>query len=143
MPITANLEDSTLDITTKFLPGIFTPRHLLDAYIDEFDQAYEDGTTALVLMHPHVTGQRSRSLVLDKLIRHMRSRDGVWFATHRQVAEYVLIRDRAAGSPVTDPLTFRGALPAIEAGYLRAAIRARYASHRLRRLQPSARVFRG
>lgn len=45
---------------------------------------------ALIIMHPHVPGQRSRALFLDKLIAHMRSRDDVWFATHKQVAEYVL-----------------------------------------------------
>ena len=48
------------------------------------------GVPAPVIMHPHVTGQRSRALVLDKPIAHMRSRDDVWFATHKQVAEYVL-----------------------------------------------------
>ena len=97
LPINGNLEDSPLDVAGDFAPSLI-PSHLLDVFIDEFDQAYEDGTTALVAMHPHVIGQRSRSLVLDKLIAHMRSRDDVWFATHRQVAEYVLSRDRSADS---------------------------------------------
>jgi hypothetical protein len=40
-------------------------------------------------MHPHVTGHRSRIAALEKLIVHMKSRTGVWFATHEQVAQYV------------------------------------------------------
>jgi len=27
--------------------------------------------------------------MLEKLVQHMRSRSGVWFATHEQVARYV------------------------------------------------------
>jgi hypothetical protein len=41
-------------------------------------------------MHPHVIGHRSRMVVLTELIDHIRSRQGVWFATHAQVARHVL-----------------------------------------------------
>jgi hypothetical protein len=40
-------------------------------------------------MHPHVIGHRSRISMLEKLVQHIRSRPGVWFATHEQVARYV------------------------------------------------------
>jgi hypothetical protein len=40
-------------------------------------------------MHPHITGHRSRVAMLDKLIQHMKSKPGVWFATHEDVARYV------------------------------------------------------
>ena len=90
LPLNGDLEDSTLDVVGEFAGAILAPRDRLDSHIAELDQAYKDGTTALVIMHPHVTGQRPRALVLDKLIAHMRSRDDVWFATHKQVAEYVL-----------------------------------------------------
>jgi hypothetical protein len=43
----------------------------------------------VLTMHPHITGHRSRAAALDQLIVHMRSRPGVWFATHEQVARYV------------------------------------------------------
>ena len=40
-------------------------------------------------MHPHVTGYRSRIFILEELIAHMKSRPGVWFGTHAEVARYV------------------------------------------------------
>ncbi len=51
--------------------------------------AYEEGGLFILTMHPHVTGHRSRAAALENLIMHMRSRPGVWFATHEQVARYV------------------------------------------------------
>jgi hypothetical protein len=40
-------------------------------------------------MHPHYTGHRSRALWLERLIAYMKSKPGVWFATHEEVATYV------------------------------------------------------
>ena len=62
------------------------PPAVLDIFRREFDQAYEDGGLFLLTMHPHVIGYRSRMFILEELIRHMQSRAGVWFATHRDVA---------------------------------------------------------
>jgi len=58
-------------------------------YRSEFDVAYDEGGLYILTMHPHVTGHRSRIAALDKLIAHMRSKPGVWFATHEQIAAYV------------------------------------------------------
>ena len=57
---------------------------------DEFDMAYEEGTTFILTMHPQVIGHRYRVRMLDRLIQHMKSRPGVWFATHGQIARYVM-----------------------------------------------------
>ena len=62
------------------------PPAVLDIFRREFDQAYEDGGLFLLTMHPHVIGYRSRMFILEELVRHMQSRAGVWFATHRDVA---------------------------------------------------------
>lgn len=59
---------------------------VLEIYRGEFDQAHEEGTMFLLTMHPFITGHRSRLAALDKLIVHMKSKPGVWFATHEQVA---------------------------------------------------------
>ncbi len=64
------------------------PPAVLDIFRREFDQAYEDGGLFLLTMHPHVIGYRSRMFILEELVRHMRSRAGVWFATHRDVAQH-------------------------------------------------------
>ena len=65
------------------------PTTVLDIFRREFDQAYEEGGLFLLTMHPHVIGYRSRMFILEELIAHMKSRPGVWFATHRDVAQHV------------------------------------------------------
>lgn len=55
----------------------------------EFDRAYQERGLFLLTMHPHVIGYRSRIVILEKLIDHIRGHDGVWFATHAEVARYV------------------------------------------------------
>ncbi len=65
-----------------------TPRDVLQVYIDEFDRAYQESTMFLLTMHPHYIGHRSRMVVLEGLIDHIRAHDGVWWATHRAAADY-------------------------------------------------------
>ncbi len=65
------------------------PREVLQVYLDEFDRAYEEGTMFLLTMHPHYIGHRSRIVILEALIEHIRSKGDVWFATHREAAAYV------------------------------------------------------
>jgi peptidoglycan/xylan/chitin deacetylase (PgdA/CDA1 family) len=60
----------------------------------EFDGAYAERGLFLLTMHPHIIGHRSRMSVLEELIQHMRSRAGVWFATHEDIARYVKARAR-------------------------------------------------
>jgi peptidoglycan/xylan/chitin deacetylase (PgdA/CDA1 family) len=66
-----------------------SPREVAQVWIDEFDKAWEERTMFVLTMHPHVIGHRSRIVALEMLIDHINAKGGVWFATHRQVAEYV------------------------------------------------------
>ena len=66
-----------------------TPRQLMEVFKDEFDVAYEEGTMLLITMHPHYIGHRSRIVALEELIQYMKSKEGVWFATHQEAATYV------------------------------------------------------
>jgi len=65
------------------------PRDLLPVWIDEFEVALDEGTMFLMTMHPHVIGHRSRIVVLEELINHIKTRDGVWFGTHEEAARWV------------------------------------------------------
>lgn len=56
----------------------------------EFDAAHAEGGLFLLTMHPHISGHRSRIVVLERLIAHMKAKGGCWFATHAQVAEWCL-----------------------------------------------------
>jgi peptidoglycan/xylan/chitin deacetylase (PgdA/CDA1 family) len=62
---------------------------VFDIFKDEFDIAYDERGLFLLTMHPHIMGHRSRVALLDRLIQHMKSRPGVWFATHEQIARHV------------------------------------------------------
>jgi len=66
-----------------------SPELVNQTFQSEFDVAYDEGGLFVLTMHPHITGHRSRAAGLEKLILHMKSRSGVWFATHEQVARYV------------------------------------------------------
>ena len=65
------------------------PTTVLDIFRREFDQAWAEGGLFVLTMHPHVIGYRSRLFILEELIRHMQAQTGVWFATHRDVAQHV------------------------------------------------------
>jgi peptidoglycan-N-acetylglucosamine deacetylase len=65
------------------------PAAVLEIFQSEFDVAYEEGGLYVLTMHPHISGHRSRVAMLDRLIQHMKSKPGVWFATHEQVARHV------------------------------------------------------
>lgn len=68
------------------------PRDLLQVWKDEFDVAYAEGTMFLLTMHPHYIGHRSRIVILEELIKHIQSKENVWFGTHREAAEFVRIK---------------------------------------------------
>lgn len=65
------------------------PRDVLQVYKDEFDVAYEEGTTFVLTMHPHYIGHRSRIVVLRELVEYIKTKPGVWFATHEAAVLYV------------------------------------------------------
>jgi len=65
------------------------PRDVLQVYKDEFDVAYEEGTTFVLTMHPHYIGHRSRIVVLRELIEHIKEKSDVWFGTHEAAVRWV------------------------------------------------------
>jgi len=63
------------------------PDEVLAIWKAEFYVAYEERTTFILTMHPHIIGHRARVVMLDQLITHMKSKSGaIWFATHEQIA---------------------------------------------------------
>jgi peptidoglycan/xylan/chitin deacetylase (PgdA/CDA1 family) len=81
-----------LDDAPLFNPrgnSYMNPRDVMQVWIDEFDEAWEEGTMFLLTMHPHVIGHRSRIVALEGLVDHMQAKGGVWFATHADAARYV------------------------------------------------------
>ncbi|GGQ04664.1 polysaccharide deacetylase [Streptosporangium pseudovulgare] len=66
------------------------PRDVAGIWRDEFDAAYAEGGLFQLTMHPHIIGHRSRMAALAELLDHIAGHDGVWYATHADIAEYVL-----------------------------------------------------
>ena len=65
------------------------PSSVLEIFRREFDAAYAEGGLYQLTMHPHIIGHRSRMMILEELIRHIRAHTDIWFATHADVARYV------------------------------------------------------
>jgi len=66
------------------------PSGVLEIFKAEFDGAYDERGLFLLTMHPHIIGHRSRIRMLGALIEHVKSREGVWFGTHQEVARWCL-----------------------------------------------------
>ena len=92
LPVEWILDDAPYFGRSGSLPS---PSLIFEAYRDEFDMAYEEGTLLMLTMHPHVVGHRSRMVYLDKLVQYMKSKPGVWFATAEQIANYIKQVDEA------------------------------------------------
>jgi peptidoglycan/xylan/chitin deacetylase (PgdA/CDA1 family) len=80
-----------------------SPDAVYEIWSAEFDGAFREGGLFQLTMHPRIMGHRSRALMLEKLIGYMKQHDGVWFATHEQIARYVIESSKAeAGEPGDD-----------------------------------------
>jgi peptidoglycan/xylan/chitin deacetylase (PgdA/CDA1 family) len=66
------------------------PTAVFDIFKREFDGAYEEGGLFLLTNHPHEIGHRSRIWIVEELILHIQGHEGVWFATHEEIARYCL-----------------------------------------------------
>jgi peptidoglycan/xylan/chitin deacetylase (PgdA/CDA1 family) len=87
LPVDWILDDAPL--MNPLGPRYESPRDVLQVYKDEFDVAYEEGTTFLLTMHPHYIGHRSRIVVLRELIEHIKAKPDVWFGTHEAAVRWV------------------------------------------------------
>ncbi|MDQ0733816.1 polysaccharide deacetylase family protein [Arthrobacter agilis] len=65
------------------------PRHLVQIWKDEFDAAYAAGGVFQLTLHPHIIGHRSRLVVLEELLKHIRTHDDVWVTTHAELAHHL------------------------------------------------------
>jgi len=64
---------------------------VLEIWWKAFEQQYRSGGYVNFLLHPFVSGHAARVDLLEKLIRRMKSRPGVWFPTCAELAEHCLV----------------------------------------------------
>lgn len=80
----------TMDRYTGARPYM-PPRRLVQIWTDEFEHARAEGGVFQLTLHPHVIGHRSRIVVLEELLAHISTREGVWFARHDELARHVRV----------------------------------------------------
>ena len=90
LPVSRYLDDRNTLAASRFGPSALpSPELVFEVYRDDCDVAYEEGTLFLLTLHPHLIGMRSRIDYLDDLIRYIKSKPNVWFATAEDIARYV------------------------------------------------------
>lgn len=62
---------------------------VIDLWIDEFDAAYQQTGYFMLVCHSRYIGRPARAVQLERLIEHIKSHDGVWFARCDELAEHV------------------------------------------------------
>lgn len=69
--------------------GFVNPRDIEDMWRDQFDWVYENMDYAVfpITIHPDVSGRPQVLLMLERLIKHMKSHDGVKFVTMNEIAD--------------------------------------------------------
>ena len=65
-----------------------SPSSVLEIFKSEFDGAFKEGGLFLLTLHPHISGHRSRIVILEELIDYIKSFPDVWFATHAEIAQF-------------------------------------------------------
>jgi len=70
------------------LRPVTAPSLVEEIFRAEFDGAWAENGLFLLTLHPHVIGHRSRIGILDRLLRHMKAKGQVWFATHAEIAAW-------------------------------------------------------
>jgi peptidoglycan/xylan/chitin deacetylase (PgdA/CDA1 family) len=74
---------------------------VLDIWKNEFDAYHDLGLCFVIMFHPQTIGTPGRIQLLEQLLDHMKSEDGVWFAKGAEVADWwrQLARPNDAGHP--------------------------------------------
>jgi peptidoglycan/xylan/chitin deacetylase (PgdA/CDA1 family) len=69
--------------------GFVNPRHLEEIWRDQFDWVYREYDYAVfpITIHPDVSGRPQVLLMLERIIDHINSHDGVTWMTFEQVAD--------------------------------------------------------
>jgi peptidoglycan-N-acetylglucosamine deacetylase len=79
----------SFDRETRLKP-LLTADMVAKQFKEEFDVLYKEGKYCMFTLHPEVIGRPSRALMLERTIRYVKSKPGVWVTTARDIAEWSL-----------------------------------------------------
>jgi len=101
VPYSVNLNDFQ-----NAFPGRYSPPSYEQVLKDQFDQLYEEGDKKrrmmLICTHDRMCGMPAAVRMLDRVLQHIRQRDGVWFARKDEIARW------AIAHPEHTPVVRRG-----------------------------------
>ena len=93
VPVQWMLDDAPLYRPLPGAPGgMADPDRVAGMWKREFTALYAENGCFTLTLHPWISGRAGRLDVLRELIEHVRSFDGVWFATALEVAEWAVER---------------------------------------------------
>lgn len=74
--------------------GFVSPRHIEEMWRDQFDWVYRENDYAVftITIHPDVSGRPQVLLMLERLIEHINTHEGIQWATFDQIADDFLQR---------------------------------------------------
>lgn len=76
---------------------------VLSIWRDEFDTTREWGGVTTMVMHPQVTGRPMRIRILDEFLTYVRGFDDVWWATGRDICDWVEAAEAGASETAPSP----------------------------------------
>jgi len=68
--------------------GIWSQQEVWEIWVEEFEGVYAEGGYYNLMMHPQVIGRHHRMRMVERLVRHMKAKGDVWFATPLEIARY-------------------------------------------------------
>lgn len=89
IPVSWYLDDFPALAYTGAQEGMSDTDTVLKRWRDIFDYGYErvENACYAVAVHPQVIGQAHHMMWFEKLVEHIASKDGVWFATCEEIAK--------------------------------------------------------
>jgi peptidoglycan/xylan/chitin deacetylase (PgdA/CDA1 family) len=89
IPVSWYLDDFPALAYTGNQEGMSDTDAVLRRWKDIFDYGYHNQPNGIYAMalHPQIIGQAHHMIMLEKLVEHIKSHDGVWFATCEEIAK--------------------------------------------------------
>jgi peptidoglycan/xylan/chitin deacetylase (PgdA/CDA1 family) len=91
LPSSRALDDWTHFVMSRdfdWMLPIQAPERGFEVYRAEFEACWNHGGLWIAVWHPFVSGRLARAEAMERLIRHMHEKGGVWFATLAEIAAH-------------------------------------------------------
>lgn len=102
LPWSWSLDDAMYYSTSKTLRR---PSEVAELWIEEFDAALAHTGYFILVCHPRYSGRPAHIQALERLVAHIKSHEGIWFARGEEVAEIAAASSRTPHYPAPASMT--------------------------------------